>query len=217
LFGVAKRLRVHTIMDRKRLQEAFATIVAAKWRFFTFFLITFFITLFALALVGFVPESIDGTARGDVSAGVDVPTYIEIPSVGVSVSVVNPESTDIGILDNALTRGVVHYPGSGLLNENANVFLFGHSSFLPNVINKNYQAFNGLKRLKGGEEILVRSANREYVYRVTSVTLSDAGEIRVDFDRGVKKLTLSTCNSFGAKDERYVVEAEFVESHSLES
>jgi len=53
------------------------------------------------------------------------------------VNVLNPQSRDIKVLDEALNSGAVHYPGTGSLTEDANVFIFGHSSFLPNVINKN--------------------------------------------------------------------------------
>jgi len=100
-------------------------------------------------------------------------------------------------------------------NQDANIFLFGHSSFLPNVINKNYQAFNGLRKLKGGEEVFVDSLTTRYVYKVAKISLVDASEINIDLRRGTRKLTLSTCNSFGESSERYVAEAVFVDSFEL--
>jgi LPXTG-site transpeptidase (sortase) family protein len=203
-------IKLHDIVER---------ITAYKWRFLVWFVIIFLFTLFMLAGLGLVPESVDPNRKEDTSSVVSVsqPVRIVIPRVKIDSVIESPSSTNTQVLDEALTRGVVHYPGSGLLNEEANVFLFGHSSFLPVVINKNYQVFNGLRLLRAGDEIFVQSDTREYVYRVSSVTLSDAEEVRVDFEEGVRRLTLSTCNSFGAKDERYVVEAEFVGSHLLES
>lgn len=198
--------------------EIINRITAHKWRFLVWFIVTFLGTLFLLTGLGLVPESIDptrSTGNNSAVAGVSQPIRIVIPSVHIDSVIENPQSSDIAILDESLTRGVVHYPGSGLLGEDKNIFLFGHSSFLPVVINKNYQAFNGLRNSKEGDEIFVYSATHEYVYKISSVTLSEAEEIRVDFEEGIKKLTLSTCNSFGAVSERYVVEADFVGSYLL--
>ena len=53
------------------------------------------------------------------------------------------------------------------------------------------------------------------LYIVETIRLVDADEALVELSRTGKKLTLSTCNSFGAPGERYIVEASFVESHAL--
>ena len=217
-----------------KIKEEMAFFVEHKWRFLFLFLGVFFVTFSFLSAVGFVPEyiedpvvSVDSTtavveASEHIEEVVSVPSnmspdplHITIASVGIDVNVENPQSRDIKILDAALNDGAVHYPGTGSLTEDANIFIFGHSSFLPNVINKNYQAFNGLKKLEGGEEIFVDSLDTRYVYKVTSVELAEAQEIQVDLSRGVRKLTLSTCNSFGAESERYIVEADFVGSYVL--
>jgi len=213
------------------IKENLALVAEHKWPFLFLLLGIFFITFSFLSFVGFVPEYtansivfestatvniVEAAERTEVAMSHD-PLYITIPSVEIDVEVKNPLSRDISVLDTALSHGAVHYPGTGSLTEDANIFIFGHSSFLPNVINKNYQAFNGLKKLKGGEEIFVDSLDTRYVYRVESITLATAEEIRVDLSRGVRKLTLSTCNSFGTESERYVVEANFVGSYLLAS
>ncbi|MCW9054597.1 MAG: sortase [Candidatus Pacebacteria bacterium] len=196
-------------------------IVAVRWRFLFLFVFMFGMTLFLLSMVGLVPERI--TEREP--AGTEVayasreyagdPKRILIPSVGVDANIENPQSREIEALDRALKEGVVRYPGTGVLTENANIFLFGHSSYLPSVINKNYQVFNNLQKLGAGDEIFVDSGDMRYVYRVTSVVLDEAGNVVVDFSRGERMLTLATCNSFGEKDERYVVRAKYVGSYLL--
>ena len=210
------------------IKENIARVAEHKWSFLFLFVGVFFITFSFLSSIGFAPEytkytndslvfdSIAEVAEASVAtAESSNPLHIAIPSVGIDVIVLNPQSRDIEVLDEALNRGAVHYPKTGSLVEDANVFIFGHSSFLPNVINKNYQAFNNLNKVELGDEIFVDSKDTRYVYRVTFVELAKAEEIRVDLSRGTRKLTLSTCNSFGTESERYVVEALFVGSYLL--
>lgn len=140
----------------------------------------------------------------------DEPVRIVIDAIGVDALVTNPTSASITALDAALLDGVVHYPGSGDLEDVSNMFLFGHSTGFRVVQNEAFKIFNDLKHLEENDLIRVRSASREYVYRVTSVSLVNANEAFVELSNREKKLTLSTCNSFGSEEERYVVEADFV-------
>ncbi len=139
------------------------------------------------------------------------PTHIKIPVIGVDASISNPSSTNAVVLDDELTHGAVHYPGSGLLAD-GNVFIFGHSTNWSVVHNQAYKTFNGFKDLKAGDEIDVTGdASNVYVYKVTSVTLINDDQAWVDLSSTAKTLTLSTCNTFGEKQQRYVVKADFVE------
>lgn len=203
------------------LSQYIHTLIDARWRFLFLFLLVFFTTLLLLSMLGIVPEYRVQETRSPrvleaaVHTTAEEPQYITIPSVGIDINIENPQDRDIAVLDRALERGVVHYPGTGTLAEDANVFLFGHSSYLPNVLNKNYQAFNNLQKVERGDEVFVDSDNMRYVYRVASVVLAEADEVTIDLSRGERMLTLSTCNSFGEKSERYVVEALYVGSYLL--
>mgnify|MGYP002620914684 CR=1 FL=1 len=142
------------------------------------------------------------------------PERILINGIDIDLPVLNPESTDIEVLDNALLSGTVRYPGSARLGEDGNLFIFGHSSGLPVVQNQMFKAFNRIPELEEGDVITVIGGGFEYVYRVNTVRLTDVDEGLVDLSRkDGKKLTISTCNSFGAKSERWVVEADFVGSY----
>ena len=132
-----------------------------------------------------------------------------------TVSVRNPQSTSIADLDHALLSGVVRHPDSANLMQDGTLFLFGHSSYLPNVINKNFQAFNGIQKLTWGDTVRLHSADMEYVYRVDRVYEVKASSADVAIEYGEAKLTLATCNSFGSKDDRYIVEATLVEKRAL--
>lgn len=144
-----------------------------------------------------------------------MPIRVSIPSVGIDFVVVNPTESDVETLDAALLKGVVRYPDSGTLADNRPMFLFGHNSHLPVVHNKAFQAFNNLEKVSIGDAIIVRGADAEYHYHVRSITLADAEVIRVPLNGSSKTLTLSTCNNFGEKQERFVVTADFVGSYSF--
>ncbi|MDO8492190.1 MAG: sortase [bacterium] len=145
------------------------------------------------------------------------PVRISIAKIGVDVKVLNPANPDIKVLDEALLYGAVRYPNSGDLESRQNMFIFGHSSYLPVVYNQNFKAFNRIQELKVGDEIKLYSSNaHEYLYKVSEVKLTTAEAELVDLSSFDHKLILSTCNSFGKKQERYVVTADFVGSYPLQ-
>lgn len=137
------------------------------------------------------------------------PIRIEAASIGLNSIIKNPSTTDYRELDNALLQGAVHYPGSGNV-ETGNMFIFGHSTGYRIVNNKAFQVFNNIHSLENGDEIKIYTTNKEYVYKVISVKLVDSREELISFNGGSGHLlTLSTCNSFGQKTDRYVVQAQF--------
>lgn len=138
---------------------------------------------------------------------VPIPTRIRIDTIGVDASIVTPQSTSIEVLDRALLSGAVHYPGSALSGESGNMLIFGHSSYLPVVKNKAFQAFNELGKLKRGAVVDVFSETHHYTYVVDTVTLTLAENAVVPLTASEPTLTLATCNTFGAKQERWVITA----------
>jgi LPXTG-site transpeptidase (sortase) family protein len=135
------------------------------------------------------------------------PARIVIDRIGVDTQVLNPESTDVEVLDRALLSGAVRYPGSGGIGETANMLIFGHSSNLPVIRNQAFRAFNQLGTLQQGDIVTVYSNTHKYEYTVRDVRLADAEEVVIYFDASEPTLTLATCNTFGAKQERWVVTA----------
>ena len=145
----------------------------------------------------------------DFSAG-SQPIRLVIEKIGTDAPVENPQSRDIAVLDAALLKGVVHYPGSGSLENNTNMFIFGHSTNWATVHNQAFKSLNRLNELQLGDEIKLFSDEKEYIYKVTTVALVDQNEALVKFETGKRKLTLSTCDTFGKRDARFVVTAEFI-------
>ncbi len=144
------------------------------------------------------------------------PSRIIIGKIGVDSVINNPRSAEISILDEELKKGAVRYPGSALLGENANILLFGHSTGYKVVRNEAYKTFNKINELATGDLIGVNSDTHAYVYKVREVKKVNAEEALVKFETGRKVLTLSTCNTFGRKQERFVVTADFAYSQRLQ-
>lgn len=140
-----------------------------------------------------------------------VPVRVVAPSIGLDTTIITPESADIETLDRALLSGAVHYPGSGESGQTGNMLLFGHSSYLPMVQNKAFKAFNELGKLQHGAEITVYSETHIYRYVVDDVWLANAEDTQVGFYAEEPTLTLATCNNFGAKQERWIVVATFID------
>lgn len=145
------------------------------------------------------------------------PMVIIFDSLGKKeVAIRNPNVSSIDALDSALLSGAVRHPDSADLTETGTMFILGHSSYLPNIQNKNFQAFNGLNKLAWGDTIRVRSSDTEYVYSVERVYEAKASSAEVPIQYDTAKLVLATCNSFATKDDRFIVEAVRIDSYPLE-
>lgn len=214
----------------------FASIKRDTWVALGIFTAIFIGLFTVLYVTGFVPDQLKGQdavvlpdEANSISSTTNVtntnrafiyPTHITISSVGIDAPISNPETRDVAKLDEYLTKGAVRYPDSGTL-DGGNMFLFGHSTGFKVVRNQAYKTFNNLKDVKSGDIITVYSAtstradgtiepSRTYNYKAVSVTLVDDSKALVDFTRKEHMITISTCNTFGEKQERYVVEALFV-------
>lgn len=144
-----------------------------------------------------------------------LPTKIIFDSLNKEVAVLNPEVSDVASLDAALLKGTVRHPDSADFANTGTMFILGHSSHLPVVHNKNFQAFNDIEKLEWGDTVRVQSADTEYVYRVDRVyeAKASAAEVPLQFEEA--RLVLVTCNTFGVKEDRYIVEAYLIEKKAL--
>ena len=216
-----------------RLIRAGRRAYARKWSFLWLFAIAFFSSVAVLGQMDLLPEKpvvavapvvtltankSDDVKIDNIQTVPELPTKIEITKVNLSASVVNPTTAGIEALDKELLKGAVRYPTSAKLGEVGNVVLFGHSSYLPVVNNQVYKTFNGIQKLVAGDVVIVYSSNTAYTYRVRSVAKESAdNNTAIQLSMNDKVLTLVTCNSFAAKQDRFVVTADFVESHSISS
>lgn len=211
-----------------------------KYAFILTFSIVYFFSYLALVAIDFVPEPvttvpeaqseeiktdeeslIEHTAESDFELPVGsvdepvLPSAMYIKKLDRTITILNPTSRAIVDLDAALLSGVVRHPDSAHLGQDGNVFVLGHSSYLPNVINKNFQAFNGIQNLAWGDVIEVTSDTHVFTYEVEKVYKASASELTVPIAGSEPRLILATCNSFGSTDDRYIVEAKRVGVRAL--
>jgi LPXTG-site transpeptidase (sortase) family protein len=189
-----------------------------------------FLILFGfLYLVGSTPDSSSSVGSNTIptsqsapiatssmtTATPEQPERIVAKDINLDVSVSNPDTTDVTLLDNALELGAVRYPTSALLGVNGTVLIFGHSSYLPIINDLYYKTFDGIQNLKEGDIISVYSSDKEYRYAVTGVKVVDANQAIIDLPDDAPHLTLVTCDSFALKTNRFVVTADFVGAYAL--
>ena len=145
------------------------------------------------------------------------PTRILIPAVHMNLPVQNPSTTDVDALDALLKAGPAHYINSADLGQAGNLIIFAHSSHLPVVINKMFQAFNNIPNLKSGDAItLVGSDGRDYNYEVVSVvkaSVNDGTTIDTSPTHGTN-LTLVTCDTLTGVSARFILTATFIGTSS---
>ena len=179
------------------------------------------------ALIAGVPltTSSDASANVGVPAPVsgalnmngELPTKIVISKIGVNAPIANPATTNVASLDNYLSYGAARYPTSATLDQQGNVILFGHSSYLPVIINQHYKTFDGIQNLVPGDLITVYSSTHVFTYSVTSEEKQSELTDSIPLTTTGHTLTLATCNSFGEKTDRFVVTATLVGSSALGS
>lgn len=210
-----------------RLYRAGARVWQKRWGFLVLFAAVFALSVAVLAVLDLLPEeppaplvtvATTPAVSAPALAAPQLPVKISASSIGLAVSVNNPESTSIAVLDGWLLKGAVRYPSSARLGQEGNVVLFGHSSYLPVVGNPAYKAFNNIQKLKAGDRIEVAAEGAVYVYAVRSVSKEDAAaNTPIPLSSAGQELTLVTCDSFGKKSDRFVVVADFVESYAVPS
>lgn len=170
------------------------------------------VALSSLPQLGVAAASSTTRTRHAASTGI-TPVRIKIPSVGINLPVQNPSTLNVDTLDSLLANGPAHYAASADLGEDGMVIIFAHSSHLPVVINKMYQAFNSVPDLKQGDTItVVGSDGKSYLYSVDSVVKADVNDgttIDMSGSHGTQ-LTLVTCDTLTGKSARFVLTADFV-------
>lgn len=201
-----------------------------RYRFSFTFAATFAAAFLYLLLfaVGFVPQSFQYSsdqppqAQAATAAEVDMktlesiperpkhelPNRVTIPAVNINTTILHPASRQAGVLNDYLDRGAVRYPQSGYPG-NGNLFLFGHSTSHETVWNQAYKTFNRLENVNTGDEITVQTDSGIFYYEVSQKQIKKNSQAYVPLNVDKDMLTISTCDSFGSKEDRVVVQADF--------
>lgn len=183
------------------LSLGFITLVIFLFGFFNEVVIAPFIQ--PARTVGATPIIVDPSA---VTAS-STPEII-IPKINLEIPVdFSQTSTDENVIENALEKGIVHYPTTVMPGQTGNTAFFGHSS--NNIFNpgKYKFAFVLLHTLVPGDTFYITYHGKVYVYKVFSRRIVDPSEVSVlDNVKGHKATaTLITCDPPGTSLHRLVV------------
>ncbi len=140
------------------------------------------------------------------------PVRISISSVGINLPVQNPSTINVDTLDALLVNGPARYADSATLGQVGTVVIFAHSSHLPIVHNKMYQAFNNIPNVQQGDVVTITGSDgSDYLYHVDSVVKADVNDgTTIPLTGSGTKLTLVTCDTLTGKSARYILTATFV-------
>lgn len=173
-----------------------------------------------------LPETVrSGGTPGGEGGGADVPcrgnipydgegrpraicdNYLYIPRIRVAAPIVRPRSTAENVINEALLRGVIKYPGTAEPGERGNVFLTGHSSYYWWVDTPYRNVFALVPQLRENDEIIIYAQGRKYSYRVSSVFEVTPSQTGVLKPTPIPVVTLSTCVPVGTSYRRKIVQA----------
>lgn len=135
---------------------------------------------------------------------------IHIPKIEVEAPLTFSASEAIADIDEALNRGVAHYPSSVLPGEEGKIIVLGHSApeDWPKV--KYHHVFNRLNELEKDNEIIIYFQNKQYRYQVISKSFVEPGtELNPSLLTNSKSvLFLVSCWPPGKLYQRIVIEAQ---------
>ncbi len=138
------------------------------------------------------------------------PNFLSVPSLGITAPIVFAEKPTEKSFQAALLNGVGHYPGTALVGQPGNCYIFGHSS--DYVWSKGHYktVFALLPKIKIGEEIIATdSQGNSYTYIVKNTVIAKPTETKyLKQDKSKKILTLQTSWPIGTALKRYLVIAE---------
>ncbi len=131
-----------------------------------------------------------------------------IPKINVEIPTdYSQTTTDESQIENALEKGVVHYPTTVLPGQQGNAAYFGHSS--NNIFNpgKYKFAFVLLHELVPGDTFYLTNKGTVYAYKVISRTIVDPSDVGVlgPVPGQTATATLITCDPPGTSLKRLIV------------
>jgi LPXTG-site transpeptidase (sortase) family protein len=154
------------------------------------------------------------TASAESPKNFDVGQYgwLVIPRLSLTVPIVWTQ--DHTNLDDDLTKGAVHYPGTAMPGETGVMYISGHSS---DYLWKNHpykQIFAKINALQPGDDIMIESHDTSGKLMTHRYSVESKGVFKPDdqsqFYSTDSVLNLSTCWPIGSQKDRYVVSAELV-------
>jgi LPXTG-site transpeptidase (sortase) family protein len=175
-----------------------------------------FVTLFGFFNEVFIAPFIQPDSHASATPVILDPTAVTvgstpeviIPKINVEIPVdYSQTTTDENQIENALEKGIVHYPSTVQPGQQGNAAYFGHSS--NNIFNpgKYKFAFVLLHELVLGDTFYLTNNGKAYVYKVISRDVVDPSDVGVlnAVPGQTATATLITCDPPGTSLKRLVI------------
>lgn len=134
-----------------------------------------------------------------------LPERIYIPQILVDAPIVISQSSDETDLQKDLEKGVIYLPGSAALNENGTMVIMGHSSAYPWYKGNYGSIFSLLNKLNIGDEFVMFSKNKSFVYRVEGKEIKAPKDLIFEKDKNNSVLYLISCWPINTAWKRIVI------------
>lgn len=146
-------------------------------------------------------------------------SYVYIPKIKVKAEIVFPDTVNSKELLSWLEKGVIHYPDSaefGSVSSGSGVsIILGHSSAYPWYRGSYGSVFALLEKLEAGDEVMVVSSGKKYLYRVSGSKVVVPKDFKVENPDGKPHLWLMSCWPVRSNKLRMVVAADLIKTESL--
>jgi sortase A len=123
---------------------------------------------------------------------------LRIPAIGVDAPIVQGDGWE------QLKKGVGQHMGTPDPGEPGNIVLSAHNDIFGGI-------FRRLEDLQEGDQVVVQTLNREYVYRVAYWRITEPTEVSVMAPTQEPIVTLISCYPYMVDSDRIVVVGELVE------
>lgn len=139
---------------------------------------------------------------------------IIIPSLGINAPIVESAENNESAFQEALKKGVVHYPGTADVGQLGNPYLFGHSSDFALKGGDYKTVFALLPQIEKGAEVVVTNGEGQiFRYEVTDSFVAKSTDIHLLDQKEYKEklLTIQTSYPIGTALKRWIVTAKLKE------
>ncbi len=124
---------------------------------------------------------------------------IQIPAIGVDHPIVQGDGWE------QLKKGVGQFVGSANPGTAGNLVLSAHNDIFGEI-------FRDLDKLSPGDQIIVFSMQRQYIYTVTETLIVEPNRVDVMAPTENASITLISCYPYMVDNQRIIVKGEFVDN-----
>lgn len=169
-----------------------------------------------------IEENVNGTHHTNATNQKPEPVPLEtaqadflwIPDRSIETPIQYVDEATEKVFQEALTKGVVHYPGTALPGEYGNPYIFGHSSDYAWKAGNYKQVLKPLVDIPVGTEVRITNPDGElFIYHVIETKIVGPKDVSVmdQFNYERKLLTLQTSWPVGTALKRYIAVCELDE------